>query len=166
VNCESAFLFVLSTIESLLVGKIVEDILHEQIPTNLNISIYPLRYDTCHEYLSLFLQVGLKDVHIVGICGPRRMAKTSITKAIYKQIFFTFEGSSFLTNVGQNSKQPNGLVHLQEKLLSEIERNVTITNVTRGMDMIKEKLCFKWVLIVFDDVDDLDQLYFIVGNRS
>jgi hypothetical protein len=50
--------------------------------------------------------------------------------------------------------QPNGLVHLQEKLMSDIlsERNIAITNITEGMDMIKEKLCFKWVLIVIDDV--------------
>jgi hypothetical protein len=157
-----------SRIESLLVGTVVEDIIHKRIPTNLNISIYPLRYDTCHEYLSLFLQVGLKDVLIVGICGPSRMGKTAIAKAIYNQIFLTFEGSSFLTGVGQNSKQPNGLVHLQEKLLFDIlsERNIAVTNITRGMDMIKEKLCFKRVLIVLDDVDDLDQLYSLVGNRS
>ncbi|XP_059451810.1 disease resistance protein RPV1-like [Corylus avellana] len=155
-------------IESLLVGTVVTAIIDKRIPTNLNISIYPLRYDTCHEYLSLFLQIGSEDVLIVGICGPSRMGKTAIAKAIYNQIFFTFEGSSFLAGVGQNSKQPNGLVHLQEKLLSDIlsERYIAVTNITRGMDMIKEKLCFKRVLIVLDDVDDLDQLYSLVGNRS
>ncbi|XP_062152692.1 disease resistance protein RPV1-like isoform X2 [Alnus glutinosa] len=155
-------------IESLLVGQVVEDIIHKRIPTNLNISIYPLRYDTCHEYLSLFLQVGSKDVLIVGICGPRRMGKTAIAKAIYDQIRSTFEGSSFLTSVGQKSKQPDGLVYLQKKLLSDIllERNIAITNVTRGMDMIKEQLCFKRVLVVLDDVDDLDQLFYLVGKRS
>jgi hypothetical protein len=157
-----------SRIESLLVGQVVEDITHKRIPTNLNISIYPLRYDTCHEYLSLFLQVGSKDVLIVGICGPRRMGKTAIAKAIYDQIRSTFEGSSFLTSVGQKSKQPDGLVYLQKKLLSDIllERNIAITNVTRGMDMIKEQLCFKRVLVVLDDVDDLDQLFYLVGKRS
>ncbi|XP_050257780.1 disease resistance protein RPV1-like [Quercus robur] len=155
-------------IESMLVGRVVEDIINKRIPTNLIISIYPLRYDICHEYLKLFLQVGSKDVIIVGICGPRRMGKTAIAKAIYNQIFYTFEGSSFLSDVAQNSKQPNGLVYLQEKLLSDIlsERDIAIANCTRGMDIIKEKLCFKRVLIVLDDVDDLEQLYALIGSRN
>ncbi|XP_059451146.1 disease resistance protein RML1A-like [Corylus avellana] len=34
------------------------------------------------------------------------------------------------------------------------------------MDIIKEKFCFKQVLIVLDDVDDLDQLYSLVENRN
>ncbi|KAL4633413.1 hypothetical protein ACB092_04G121100 [Castanea dentata] len=125
-------------------------------------------YDICHEYLKHFLQVGSKDVIFVGICGPRRMGKTAIAKAIYNKIFYTFEGSSFLSDVAQNSKQSNDLVCLQEKLLSDIlsERDIAIANCTRGMDIIKEKLCFKRVLIVLDDVDDLEQLYALIGNRN
>ncbi|KAJ7961782.1 TMV resistance protein N [Quillaja saponaria] len=157
-----------SRIESLLVGKLVEDIVEKRIPTNLNISIYPLRYDTCDQYLNLFLQVGKDDVLMVGICGESKMGKTAIAKAVYEQTFYTFESSSFLSNVSQNSRQSNGLVYLQEKLLSDIllERNINILNVTRGMDMIKDKLSFKKVLIVLDDVDDLEQLYALVGSRS
>ena len=173
VSCAHNFhvddkLTISSRIESMLVGRVVEDIINKRIPTNLIISIYPLRYDIFHEYLKLFLQVGSKDVIIVGICGPRRMGKTAIAKAIYNQICYTFEGSSFLSDVAQNSKQPNGLVYLQEKLLSDIlsERDIAIANCTRGMDIIEEKLCFKRVLIVLDDVDDLEQLYALIGSRS
>lgn len=155
-------------IESMLVGKVVEDILNKRTPTNLNISIYPIRYDNLDEYLNLFMQVGRDYVLIGGICGPSGMGKTSIAEAIYNQIFFTFEGSSFLENVGQNSRKPNGLVQLQEKLLSDIllERNVKVRDVNQGVDMIKENLGCKRVLVMLDDVDDLDQLYALVGDRS
>lgn len=152
----------------MFVGHVVTDIVNKRIPTNLIISIYPLRYDTCHEYLNLFLQVGSKDVLMVGICGPSRMGKTAIANSIYRQISYTFEGSSFLTDIGQNSKQPNGLIYLQEKLLCDVllERNIAIKNTARGRDMIKEKLCFKRVLIVLDNVDDLEQLDSLVGSRN
>lgn len=153
----------------MLVGKVVEEIVNKRTPTNLHISIYPIRYDILDEYLNLFMRVGRDYVLIVGICGPSGMGKTSIAEAIYKQIFFTFEGSSFLENVGQNSRKPNGLVQLQEKLLSDSllsEGNVKVRDVNQGVDMIKEKLGYKRVLVILDDVDDFDQLYALVGNRS
>lgn len=155
-------------IESMLVGKVVEEIVNKRTPTNLHISIYPIRYDILDEYLNLFTRVGRDYVLIVGICGPSGMGKTSIAEAIYEQIFYTFEGSSFLENVGQNSRKPNGLVQLQEKLLSDIlsERNVKVRDVNQGVDMIKEKLGYKRVLVILDDVDDFDQLYALVGSRS
>ncbi|KAK2965383.1 hypothetical protein RJ640_024125 [Escallonia rubra] len=153
-------------IESAVVGRIVVDIVDKRVPTNL-ISIYPLGYDTCDVYLKLFLQMGLGDVLMVGICGQSKMGKTAIARAVYEQICFTFDGSSFLTTVGEKSKQPNGLVELQEQLLSDIlsEGITCIPNSTRGRDMIREKLSFKRVLIVLDDVDDLEQLLALVGNR-
>ncbi|XP_054782827.1 disease resistance protein RPV1-like [Prosopis cineraria] len=154
-------------IESLLVGKLVEDIVNKRIPTNLSISIYPLRYDTIHQYLNMFLQVGMHDVLVVGICGESGMGKTVIARAIYDQISFTFEGSSFLENVGQKTRMPDGLVQLQEKLLSDtLSTESKVGNVSRGMDMIEKKLCSRRVLIVVDGVDDLEQLYALVWNRS
>ncbi|KAJ7950634.1 TMV resistance protein N [Quillaja saponaria] len=153
---------------SLFVGEVSEAIKDRKIHTNLSISIYPLRYDTCDQYLSLFLQIGMDDVLIVGLCGPSNMGKTVIASSIYEQIFFTFEGSCFLSNVGQNSRQPNGLVKLQEKLLSDIllDSDIKVRNVFRGVDMIEEKLSSKRVLVVLDDVDDMDQLYALVGKRN
>jgi hypothetical protein len=75
------------------------------------------------------------------------MKKTTIAKSFL--VLKVAASSQVLDKI-----QPNGLVHLQEKLMYDIlsERNIAITNITEGMDMIKEKLCFKWVLIVIDDV--------------
>ncbi|CAK9146392.1 unnamed protein product [Ilex paraguariensis] len=53
------------------------------------------------------------------------------------------------------SAQPNGLMHLQKQLLSEILKSkcVEIWNVDEGITKIKDNIGYKRVLIVLDDVD-------------
>lgn len=48
------------------------------------------------------------------------IGKTTIGKAVYNQISHCFEGSCFLEDVGKVAKQPNGLVQLQKRMLSEL----------------------------------------------
>lgn len=154
---------------SYFVGDIARDIFEKRIPSNLKISIYPIGYDTCYEYLSLFLEMGSNDVLMVGIEGASKMGKTMIAKAIYDDIFHAFDGSSFIKDIAQKSKQPNGLVYLQMKLLSDVlkgEKLDVITSVEIGMNEINERLRKKKILIVLDDVSNLDQLYSLVGNRK
>ncbi|KAM6566610.1 hypothetical protein CsatA_025738 [Cannabis sativa] len=154
--------------ESKFVGDITQDIRDKRIPSNLKISIYPIRYDTCYEYLNLFLQMGSNEVLVVGIAGQNKMGKTIIAKSVYDGIFEAFDGRSFLRGVGQKSRKPNGLVHLQEKLLSDLllGEKINITSVTRGVDVLQKRLSCKKVLIVLDDIDNLDQLYALVGSRK
>ena len=134
---------------------------------NICISIYPLGYDVCREYLRAFLQVGSDDVLVVGIAGEAKMGKTVIAKAIYDGLFWAFDASSFLKGVGKKSKEPNGIVQLQEKLLFDLlGEMINMTSVIRGVDVIKERLYAKKVLIVLDDVDDLPQLFALVGSKK
>ncbi|XP_062017617.1 disease resistance protein Roq1-like [Rosa rugosa] len=149
-----------------LVYDIVKSIQSKGLPTRLNISIYPLRYDTCDEYLKGFLQLGSQEVVIVGICGPGQMGKRAMARVMYDQILQNFDGGCFLADVGQRSNQPNYLVHLQETLLSEIlsERNVKISDTRMGIDLIAQNLCSKRVLVVLDNVDHLSQIYALVGD--
>ncbi|KAM5581489.1 hypothetical protein ABKV19_010624 [Rosa sericea] len=151
-----------------LLDDLLKSIQSKGLPTRLNISIYPLRYDMCDEYLKLFLQAGSQEVVIVGICGPGQMGKTAMARIMYDQILHNFDGGCFLADVGQRSDQPNYLVRLQETLLSEIlsERNVKISDTRMGRDLIAQNLCSKRVLIVLDNVDDLRQIYALVGDRK
>ncbi|KAI8522807.1 hypothetical protein RHMOL_Rhmol13G0025200 [Rhododendron molle] len=79
-----------------------------------------------------------------------------------------FEGSSFLANVGETSKQPNGLVALQEQLLSDICRNKThnVRNSHQGIEVIKRRAFCRKVLLVLDDVDDVQQLKALAIDRD
>lgn len=173
LNYYSSVLFVDKVInysrsESYFLGEVVQDIRNKRIPLNLKISIYPIGYDACDEYLNLFLQVGSQDVLVVGICGESQMGKTVIAKALYDQIRHAFEGSSFLSNVGQRSRKSNGIRRLQEKLVHDIlpSEKYNITSPVQGVDLIRLKLSGKRVLIVIDDVDDFGQLCALVGNRN
>ncbi|XP_004304953.1 PREDICTED: TMV resistance protein N-like [Fragaria vesca subsp. vesca] len=151
-----------------LIHNIVKSIQSKGLPTRLNISIYPLRYDKCDEYLKVFMQAGSQEVVIVGICGPGQMGKTAMARVIYDQILHNFDGGCFLADVGQRSHQLNYLVRLQETLLSEIlsERNVNISDTRMGIDLIAQTLCSKRVLVVLDNVDDLRQVDALIGDRK
>ncbi|XP_024025999.1 TMV resistance protein N [Morus notabilis] len=149
------------------VKEIVEDILAKGIPSNLNISIHSLGYNLSHEYLNLFLQLGVDDVLVVGIAGESKMGKTVMAKAIFDGTFQGFDGCSFISGVGQKSAKTNGLVQLQKQLLFDLlGEDINITSVTRGTALMKERLCHKKVLIVLDDVDELHQLFALVGRRN
>jgi uridine kinase len=58
--------------------------------------------------ITSLLRVGTNDVRIVGIWGMGGMGKTTISKALYNQLFHSFEGKSFHANIMETSKQPHG----------------------------------------------------------
>ncbi|KAL6316609.1 hypothetical protein AAG906_018864 [Vitis piasezkii] len=64
--------------------------------------------------------------------------------------------------------EKSGLLHLQKKLLHDIlpRRKNFISTIDEGIYMIKNRLCFKKVLLVLDDVDDLNQLEALAGDHN
>ncbi|KAG6598997.1 Disease resistance-like protein DSC1, partial [Cucurbita argyrosperma subsp. sororia] len=106
-------------------------------------------------------------VYMVGIYGIGGIGKTTLAKALYNKIAYQFEAGCFLSKVREASKQFNGLVQLQEHLLHEIlKEDLKVGNLYRGINIIRNRLRSKKVLIALDDVDKLEQLEALVGGRD
>uniref|UniRef100_A0A6N2KYG0 TIR domain-containing protein n=1 Tax=Salix viminalis TaxID=40686 RepID=A0A6N2KYG0_SALVM len=154
--------------ESKLIQVIIKDVLNKLDPKYINVATNLVGIDRIVQTISDFLSTATNDVCIVGIHGMPGIGKTTIAKVVFNQLCYGFEGSCFLSNINETSKQSNGLVLLQEQLLHDIlKQNVsTINNADRGMVLIKERLCHKRVIVVVDDVAQQYQLNALVGERS
>ena len=110
----------------------------------------------------------MNEVSTVGIYGIGGIGKTTIAKIVYNDIFYEFEGSCFLENVRQRFKGYSGQLQLLEEFLHGIlmGKNTKLCNINEGVNMIKDILRFKKVLIVLDDVDHLEQLKLFVESHE
>ena len=106
------------------------------------------------------------NVGMIGIYGIGGLGKTTLARVVYDNFRSHFEGSSFIANVREGSKNL-GLSRLQQQLLANIleDKNIVINNVYDGVYMIRERLVRKKVLLVIDDVDQLDQLKNLAGDH-
>ncbi|KAG6675554.1 hypothetical protein I3842_15G108900 [Carya illinoinensis] len=138
--------------------------------TYFEVANHPIGVVSRVQHVYSLLSIGENDiVHMVGISGVGGIGKTTIAKAIYNIISSNFEGSCFVRNVRETSKSEYGLVQLQETLLSDILGASSVCNighVDRGINVIKNKLCYKRVLLILDDVDDWEQLKALARNRD
>ncbi|XP_031282462.1 disease resistance-like protein DSC1 [Pistacia vera] len=103
------------------------------------------------------------DVHTIGIWGMGGMGKTTIAEVLFNTIRKNFEASYFALNVREKSDNHNTLTLLRQELLS------TITNdqhANINFSFTKRRLGCKKVVIVFDDVTNLSQIEFLIGDLN
>ncbi|KAF7849946.1 hypothetical protein BT93_L0097 [Corymbia citriodora subsp. variegata] len=128
----------------------------------MHVPKYPVRIDSLVQELIQRIQQesGDDDVLKIGVWGQGGIGKTTIAKALYNAMERQFQICSFLERVREKSNQSNGLVHLQKDLLSDILGHETsmFCSVEGGISLIQERLSYKKVLLVLDDVDEKNQL--------
>ena len=119
------------------------------------------------EAIKSLLDIELNEFRMVGIHGLAGVGKTTLAKAVYNSIAYSFNGSCFLENVREDSRRKDGMIQLQERLLSHItgaRRFVKVDNVLQGTKSIEDRLCHKRVLLVLDDVDNSSQVENLLGK--
>ncbi|CAN1245371.1 Disease resistance protein L6 [Linum grandiflorum] len=116
------------------------------------------------------LNLDSRDGKIVGIRGIGGMGKTTLAKAVYDNISQNFNRCCFLENTRELLLKNNGIVSLQNRLISSILRDdVQVKDASEGIKMITERVCKYKVLVVLDDVDDkfeFDQILGKLGDFS
>ncbi|KAF7848244.1 hypothetical protein BT93_L2156 [Corymbia citriodora subsp. variegata] len=155
--------------EAKIIRRIVKEVSSRlERTTPLHVAEYPVGIDSRVKEVKSLLQKESDDddVLMIGLWGPGGIGKTTLAKAIYNAIQGQFEGSSFLDRVRETSNKSDGLVDLQQKLLSQIlsAQHPMVYTKDRGISLIKKRLCCKKVLLVLDDVDQSNQLEAIAGG--
>ena len=150
--------------EAKFIEKIVSVIGDKLYRAVLNIEPYLVGMHSRVKNINLWLQDGSSNVGISALCGMGGIGKTTIAKFVYNLNHHRFEASSFLA-VREILKQPNGIVCLQKKLLSDIQQSKRekIWSIAEGISKIKDSLNNRRVLIVLDDVNEVEQVDALLG---
>ncbi|KAB2633934.1 TMV resistance protein N-like [Pyrus ussuriensis x Pyrus communis] len=128
--------------------------------TYWHVASYPVGIESRAKEVEELLGVGGNDRRVVGIWGTSGIGKTTIARAVYNASAHKFEGSCFLANVRETLKSHDGVIKLQNTLLSKIlcGKKWKIVDEHEGTSIIKNRLSRKKILLILDDVDDLWKL--------
>ncbi|XP_048132348.1 TMV resistance protein N-like [Rhodamnia argentea] len=156
--------------ESKVIQEIVKDILTRLSQTPFVVAEHPVGIESRVAEVKSMLNLESKDdVLMVGLWGQGGIGKTTLGRALFNDISKQFDGSSFLANVREKSKDGMDLVALQEQLLNDIlfpPTRLVVSDVARGKSLIPLRLRDKRVLVILDDVDDVEQLCALAGKTK
>ena len=161
------FLGIIYSSESKVIQKIVGRIHSELYGECLSVFKDLVGTESSEEEMMDLLNTGVDDVRFIGIWGFGGVGKTTLAEVIYCKISNQFDAKSFICIGFARETGNHYLIPLQKQLLSSIdERELNITNVGEGKQIIRQRLRRIKVLIVLDNVNEEGQLDALAGSRD
>ena len=153
--------------ESIVIQKIVGSIHSELYGECLSVFKDLVVTESSEEEMMDLLNTGVDDVRFIGIWGFGGVGKTTFAEVIYCKISNQIDAKSFICIGFVREIGNHYLIPLQKQLLSSIdERELNITNVGEGKQIIRQRLRRIKVLIVLDNVNGEGQLDALAGSRD
>ncbi|CAN0871023.1 Disease resistance protein L6 [Linum grandiflorum] len=122
----------------------------------------------CHvENMKKLLSSDFECVKVIAIHGMGGLGKTTIAKELFNEVHTQFSRHCFLEDVRETLLKPNGILALQEKIISNILHiDVKLLDANEGINIIDERIRKYKALIILDDVDIKVKFNEILGQKD